>query len=247
MTDFSTITACGECCVGCEKKIKGICPGCIEAEGRVPEWAGSGTCKVYACCREHNAKFCGLCEEFPCNKLPQMISWNPNIVEHLTKLRDEYKKRNVKLRKAKKEDMHTLWEMQVEAFTGLLEKYQDYDMSPAAESYERILQKYDFEGTTYFFIVADGVNVGGIRIIDKKDGSRKRISPLWIMPDCRNKGYAQQAILEAERIYGSDNWSLDTILQEAGNIHLYEKLGYKRTGKIEKIRENMDIIYFEKD
>lgn len=109
MTDFSTITACGECCVGCEKKIKGICPGCIEAEGRVPEWAGSGICKVYACCREHNAKFCGLCEEFPCNKLPQMISWNPNIVEHLTKLRDEYKKRNVKLRKAKKEDMHTLW------------------------------------------------------------------------------------------------------------------------------------------
>ena len=90
MIDFSEITACGECCVGCEKKVKGICPGCIEAEGRVPEWAGSGVCRVYACCKEHNAQFCGLCKEFPCDKLPQMISWNPDIVEHLTELRDEY-------------------------------------------------------------------------------------------------------------------------------------------------------------
>ena len=153
---------------------------------------------------------------------------------------------SVELRKAEKEDMHELWEMQVKAFTELLEKYHDFDMSPATESYERVLQKYDFEGTTYFFIVADGTNVGGIRIIDKKDGNRKRISPLWIMPDYRNKGYAQQAILAAEQIYGSDNWCLDTILQEEGNLHLYEKLGYKRTGKIDKISELMDIVFYEK-
>lgn len=65
-------------------------------------------------------------------------------------------KMGVELRKAEKEEMHKLWEMQVEAFKGLLDKYNDYDMSHAAESYERILQKYDFEGTTYYFIVADG-------------------------------------------------------------------------------------------
>ena len=112
---------------------------------------------------------------------------------------------DIKLQKANREDMHVLWKMQVEAFKGLLEKYQDYDMSPAAESYERILQKYDFTGTTYFFIVADGTKVGGIRVIDKQDGSRKRISPIWIMPEFRNQGYAQQAIIEAEKIYGDDD------------------------------------------
>ena len=64
MTDFSTITACGECCVVCSKKIDGLCPGCIEADGRVPEWAQSGMCKVHACCKEHNARFCGLCSVF---------------------------------------------------------------------------------------------------------------------------------------------------------------------------------------
>ena len=154
---------------------------------------------------------------------------------------------SVKLQKANREDMHELWEMQVDAFKDLLDKYQDYDMSPAAESYERILQKYDFTGTIYYYIVADGIKVGGIRVIDKMDGSRKRISPIWIMHEFRNKGYAQQAIQEVEKLYGDDNWSLDTILQEKGSIHLYEKLGYKRTGKIERISYLMDIVYFEKN
>lgn len=43
MIDFTTVTACGECCIGCAKKIDGICKGCIEADGYVPEWAGSGS------------------------------------------------------------------------------------------------------------------------------------------------------------------------------------------------------------
>lgn len=49
MIGVSVITACGECCAGCEKKEKGACPGCIEADGVVPEWAQSGRCKIHAC------------------------------------------------------------------------------------------------------------------------------------------------------------------------------------------------------
>ena len=90
MTDFSTITACGECCIGCPKKLDGRCPGCIEADGRVPEWAESGRCKVHACARDHHVQFCGLCAEFPCAKLLSLISWNPDIVEKMTVLRNEY-------------------------------------------------------------------------------------------------------------------------------------------------------------
>lgn len=90
MVDCTTVTSCGECCIGCEKKKNGICPGCIEAEGKVPEWAESGVCRIFACCQEHQVRFCGLCDAFPCQKLPQMIFWNPNIVSHLSKLRDEY-------------------------------------------------------------------------------------------------------------------------------------------------------------
>ena len=89
--DFSKITACGECCDGCQKKNDGICIGCIEADGYVSEWAGSGRCKVHACTRNHNVQFCGLCACFPCDNLAKLIHWNKNIVEHQSELADKYK------------------------------------------------------------------------------------------------------------------------------------------------------------
>ena len=153
----------------------------------------------------------------------------------------------VELVPAKKEDIETLWKMQVEAFSDLLDKYQDYDLSPAAESFDKVMARFEQPWTKYYFIVSGGVNVGAIRVVNRQDGSRKRISPIWIMPEYRNKGYAQQAILAAEKIYGPDHWCLDTILQEKGNLHLYEKLGYHQTGRVDKVNDRMDIVYYEKD
>ncbi len=154
---------------------------------------------------------------------------------------------NINLKPVTKQDIETVWRMQIEAFSELLEKYQDYDMSPAAESMEKVLARFEQPWTTYYFIMANDEKVGAIRVVDKKDGSRKRISPIWITKEYRNKGYAQQAIVEAEKIYGPDHWCLDTILQEKGNLHLYEKLGYHRTGRIDKVNDRMDIIYYEKN
>lgn len=154
---------------------------------------------------------------------------------------------SVVLIQAKEEDIKTIWKMQTEAFRELYEKYQDTETSPAMEPVEKVKSRFEMEGSRYYFIVDGDDTVGVIRIVDLKDGSRKRISPLWIMKEYRGKGYAQQAILEAERMCGSDNWCLDTILQEEGNIHLYEKMGYKRTGRIEKINDRMDIVFYEKD
>lgn len=89
--DFSRITACGECCESCPKKMAGVCKGCIEADGFVPEWADSGRCKIHACVREHGVRFCGLCGEFPCERLPALIHWNLHIVEDLKALAQKYR------------------------------------------------------------------------------------------------------------------------------------------------------------
>ncbi len=88
--NFSTVTACGEDCAGCKKRQDGLCPGCIEADGHVPEWEESGGCRVHACVKEHGVRFCGICPKFPCKRLPQLIHWNPGIVEHLRGLREEW-------------------------------------------------------------------------------------------------------------------------------------------------------------
>ena len=89
-TGFSKITACGGCCDGCAKKADGRCKGCIESDGYVPEWKESGRCRIHACTREHGVSFCGLCSEFPCDRITELMPWNKDIISHLTYLRDEY-------------------------------------------------------------------------------------------------------------------------------------------------------------
>ena len=154
---------------------------------------------------------------------------------------------SITLRQAKREDIETIWKMQIEAFRELLEKYQDYDLSPGAEPVDKVIARFEQPWTKYFFIEAQGTDVGVIRVVDMNDGSRKRISPLWIMKEYRGRGYAQDAILAVENLYGADYWCLDTILQEKGNCHLYEKMGYHQTGQVEHINDQMDIVFYEKD
>ena len=155
---------------------------------------------------------------------------------------------NIKLIAAKQEDLNTILQMQIEAFSQLYAKYKDTETNPATEKYEDILFRFNQPETTHYFITADNIKVGVIRVVDFKDSKkRKRISPIFIMPEYRNKGYAQGAIKEAERIHGERYWKLDTILQEKGNCYLYEKLGYHKTGKTERINDKLTIVFYEKD
>ena len=111
-------------------------------------------------------------------------------------------------------------------------------MSPGAESLEKVMARYEQPWTTYYFIVAGDQRVGAVRIVDKKDGSRKRISPIWIMPEYRNKGYAQAAITAAEEIHGTDHWCLDTVLNMIEIRKPYE--GEKLTTTIHVEKEAFD-------
>lgn len=152
----------------------------------------------------------------------------------------------VQLVRASVGDAQEIHRMQIEAFAELLERYRDYDTSPGAESVEKVRARLEQGWTYYYFIVADGEKIGAIRVVDPKNGEAKRISPLFIQPQFRNRGYAQQAIREAERLHGGENWSLDTIAQEKGNCHLYEKMGYRLSGTETIVNEKMTIIGYEK-
>lgn len=88
--DFRKVTACGECCTGCGKKLSGFCGGCIESDGNVPEWRESGGCPIHKCARAHGVQFCGLCTEFPCTWLREKITWNPDAIPNLQKIAELY-------------------------------------------------------------------------------------------------------------------------------------------------------------
>lgn len=72
-------------------------------------------------------------------------------------------------------------------------------------------------------------------------------APLLILPQHQNRGYAQAAMHEAERLHGAENWELSTIMQEQGNCHLYEKMGYHRTGVPQTVNARMTLVQYEKD
>ena len=144
-------------------------------------------------------------------------------------------------------DCEKIWSLQIEAFADLLAKYQDFETSPGNESKESIKSKLMDEFTFFYFIYHEDDIAGAVRVVDRKNGNRKRIAPIFIMKKYRNRGLAQKTFEEIEKLHGSNDWMLDTILQEEGNCYLYEKLGYKRTGKIENINERMDIVYYEKN
>lgn len=145
-------------------------------------------------------------------------------------------------------DAQKLWKMQVEAFEDLYKKYQDTKTSPATENVEKIIMRLEQPFTYYYYIVVDGIEVGAIRVVDKKElGKAKRISPIFIMKEHRGKGYAQEAIRAVELIHGECDWELDTILQEKGNCYLYEKMGYKKTDTTEVINEKLTLVFYKKD
>lgn len=152
----------------------------------------------------------------------------------------------IALVRASMEGALTLWQMQQIAFAGLLQKYQDYDTNPGNETLEKVQWRLSLPDTYFYFIQVDGVNAGAIRVVDARDGSPKRISPLFVLPGFQGKGVAQAAIREAERLHGSVGWTLGTILQEPGNCHLYEKMGYRRTGSTKQINDRLTLVFYEK-
>lgn len=153
---------------------------------------------------------------------------------------------DIALVKANKEDINILHHIQIKSFKELLERYQDYEISPGNESIEQIIERYEQPFTTYWIIKDKEKAVGGVRVVSGEDG-KYRISPIFVLPEEQGKGIAQETfkLLEAH-YYDSKQWFLNTIQEEKKNCYLYEKLGYKKIGKTEKIKSGMTIVSYQK-
>lgn len=151
----------------------------------------------------------------------------------------------VELRLAETKDAELIHEMKYLAFDPLYQKYQDHDINPALEPLEKTVKLINQDYTDYYIIQFDQKSVGAIRVVKKEKGIL-RISPLFIIPDFQNKGIASKVFeLLFEKYSEAVVWRLDTILQEDGNCHLYEKIGFVKTGKIEKINDKMTLVHYD--
>ena len=151
----------------------------------------------------------------------------------------------ISLKKAVISDAELIHRMQKASFTPLLEKYQDYDYSPACETLERTIYRMSLPIADHWLILLSKTPIGAIGIGRYEEFLK--LKRLFILPEYQNRGYAQQAVRLAEAEYPSDiRWELDTILQESKLCHLYEKLGYRKTGQIKPIKEGMDLVFYAK-
>lgn len=143
-------------------------------------------------------------------------------------------------------DAQVIWEMQKIAFAELLQKYGDYETSPANETLDKVKSRLEDPNTYHYFIKAEEQTVGVIRVVDSKSQEKKRLAQIFIMPKYRLKGYARSAIKSAENIHGSTGWVVETILQERHLLRLYMSLGYRVKNQSKKITSNMILIVLEK-
>ena len=127
----------------------------------------------------------------------------------------------------------------------MLLKYQDFSSSPAAESLDQIKQRFQQPFTDYYLIILGDETVGMLRVCNF--GESCRLSPICILDEYQGNGYAQEAIRQMEQLYPkAKKWVLDTIVQEEKLCHLYEKMGYRKTGRVDRIKDDMDLIFYEK-
>ena len=144
------------------------------------------------------------------------------------------------------EYLDAVFDIQQQAYFPLFQKYHDIETNPYLESKAVVLRKYSRPGTFGYVFLEENIPVGAVRIVSKDDVCK--ISALAVLPQYQNRGIAQTALREIEEIHSNiKTWVLDTLMQEPGNCHLYEKLGYLKTGKTEVINENLTLVFYRKE
>ncbi|MEH7459857.1 GNAT family N-acetyltransferase [Bacillus sp. JJ1127] len=152
----------------------------------------------------------------------------------------------IALERAIELDAESIFNIQVQAFMPLLEKYKDYETNPANETVDKVITRINNPyGRVYKILVGD-ILVGAISVHWKKQ-TQFRISPMFILPTYQGKGVAQKVMLLIEEMFPqATSWELDTILEEERNCYLYEKMGYTKTGVRTKLNDHTTLVYYIK-
>ncbi|MDE5670811.1 MAG: GNAT family N-acetyltransferase [Eubacterium sp.] len=153
---------------------------------------------------------------------------------------------SIKLIKIKKHEIFKAWLLQRKGFNETLKKYKDYKTSPATESFIRFIKKFTKQSTDNYWVISNNKITGAICIVSKSDCMW--LGRFYILPEYRNKGIGQRALLLAENLYpNAKQWRLDTIFEEKNNVHLYQKLGYQEYGERKTVNDKMTLVKFEKN
>ena len=143
--------------------------------------------------------------------------------------------------RANVEDAQEILSLQKIAYRGEAKLYDDFQIPPLIETLDEVKGK--FQNYVFLKTLICGKIVGSVRFLHK-DGTCY-IGRLMVHPDFQNRGIATNLLKEIERVCSFGRFELFTGDKSIGNIHLYEKLGYKKI-KVETPTNNVTLVFFEK-
>lgn len=139
------------------------------------------------------------------------------------------------IEKAKVEDAPDILAVQRFAFQSEAERYGDFKIPPLLETEKELEAKIKTQ--LILKATVNGEIVGSVRVEEKDDACH--VGRLIVHPNFQNQGIATQLLQEIERRFPlCRKFELFTADKSLKNIHLYEKMGYKKisaneqTGKI---------------
>lgn len=130
------------------------------------------------------------------------------------------------IKRTKEVEARRLLEIQTEAFSEDLIRYEDHDTNPVNEPIEKLLRKIEI--FIHYTILLDDEIIGGADIRDLKE-NKYRLNRFFLSCEYQNKGLGSKIMKLIESEFPTAiEWSLDTPHLNTRNHHFYEKLGFKK-------------------
>ena len=146
--------------------------------------------------------------------------------------------------KAVSEDAERLLEIQKICFTPHLERYQDYETSPATVPIERI--RWLIQNENFYKVLLNGIWIGSTNIRKLDGNGNYKLHIINILPEYQGKGIGQSVIKLAENLFpDAKTWCLETLEDMPYNRRVYEKVGYIFTGKTES-NDKLSLVFYKK-
>lgn len=146
---------------------------------------------------------------------------------------------------AQKQDIPEILLLQKRSFEPVAREYGLQSIPPTRQTAEEIMEECfsTMRPGILLKIVLDGIIVGSVRAYEQ-DGTAY-INKLMVDPGYQHRGLAKKLMSAIESCYGGRRKELFTGSRSAGNIRLYESLGYRKYD--EKIQDQKTtLVYMEK-
>jgi ribosomal protein S18 acetylase RimI-like enzyme len=139
-------------------------------------------------------------------------------------------------------DAAEILELQKLAYESEARLYNDWLIPPLTQTLESV--RSEFDGKTFLKATVGGVLVGSVRAACEKDVCE--IGRLIVHPDCQGQSMGTRMMRAIEASFPqADRFELFTGDRSAGNIRLYERLGY-RIVRSERLSAAVALVFMEK-